>query len=78
VSKPSLATLLPVGTKLYGYCNGFFGRNSYNEKRVEAVGTDWVVARDLCTERPVMADLWDWEEDWPTLPEMVENWKSED
>lgn len=34
-----------VGTILYGYCGGVFGRDSYDEKRVEAVGADWVVAR---------------------------------
>lgn len=34
-----------VGTKLYGYCGGFFGRDDYNDKRVEALGADWVVVR---------------------------------
>lgn len=31
---------------LYGFCGGFFGRDSYEDKRVEGIGTDWVVARD--------------------------------
>lgn len=35
-----------VGQPLYGYCGGWFGRDSYRDKRVEAVGVDWVVARD--------------------------------
>jgi hypothetical protein len=30
---------------LYGYCGGHFS-NTYGDKRVEAVGADWVVARD--------------------------------
>ena len=34
-----------VGTRLYGYCGGFFGRDDYNDKRVEAIGADWVVVR---------------------------------
>lgn len=34
-----------VGTILKGFCNGYFGRDSYDTKRVEAVGVDWVVAR---------------------------------
>ncbi len=38
---------LLVGTLLRGYCNGCFGSNSYEEKRVEAVGIDWVVAREV-------------------------------
>lgn len=35
-----------VGTVLYGFCGGYFGRDSYRTKRVEAVGADWVVARE--------------------------------
>lgn len=38
--------MLAVGTKLYGYCQGVFGRDSYSTKRIEAFGCDWVVARD--------------------------------
>lgn len=36
---------LRVGDPLYGYCGGYFG-DSYWDKRVEAIGADWVVARD--------------------------------
>ncbi len=39
-----------IGTTLWGYCNGFFGRDSYSPKRVEALGVDWVVARQLDEE----------------------------
>jgi len=35
-----------VGTKLYGFCGGMFGRESYGDKIVEGVGADWVVARE--------------------------------
>ncbi len=35
-----------IGTVLRGYCGGYFGRDSYEDKRVEAIGADWVVARD--------------------------------
>ena len=38
--------MIRVGTKLYGYCGGYFGRDSYDDKRVEAIGVDWVVCRD--------------------------------
>ena len=37
---------LRVGDKLYGYCGGEFGRDSYSTKTVEAIGSDWVVARE--------------------------------
>lgn len=36
---------LRVGDVLYGYCGGAFGRDDYDDKRVEAIGADWVVAR---------------------------------
>lgn len=38
--------MLAIGTKLYGFCGGIFGRDSYGDKRVEAVGVDWVVVRE--------------------------------
>lgn len=34
-----------VGDVLHGYCGGWFGRDSYDCSRVEAVGPDWLVAR---------------------------------
>lgn len=37
---------LMVGQVLYGFCGGWFGRDSYSDKRIEAVGADWVVARE--------------------------------
>ncbi len=38
-------TPLRVGTMIYGYCEGLFGRDSYGDRRVEAIGADWVVLR---------------------------------
>lgn len=37
---------LRVGDILHGFCGGSFGRDSYGDKRVEAIGADWVVARE--------------------------------
>lgn len=34
-----------IGMMLYGYCEGYFGRDSYGDKRIEAVGVDWLVVR---------------------------------
>lgn len=31
---------------LYGYCNGYFGRDSYGDKRIEVVGYDYIVCRN--------------------------------
>lgn len=35
-----------VGDTLYGYCNGFFGRDSYGPKEVTFVGRDYIVAEE--------------------------------
>lgn len=40
--------VLRVGTKLYGYCGGYFGElygQPDQEHHVEAIGADWVVIR---------------------------------
>jgi len=39
--------MIRVGTLLYGFCGGHFDRDSYYDKRVEAIGADWVVAREV-------------------------------
>lgn len=39
--------MICVGMPLYGYCEGYFGRDSYATKRIEAFGVDWIVAREL-------------------------------
>lgn len=47
--------MIRVGELLNGYCNGYFGRDSYEDKRIEAVGYDWVVARGTQSHRPLLA-----------------------
>jgi len=37
---------LAVGDIIHGYAYGAFGRDHYHCVRVEAVGPDWIVARD--------------------------------
>ena len=34
-----------VGRVIYGFCNGFFGRDDYDNKRIEAEGVDWIGGR---------------------------------
>lgn len=43
---PDQQAPLRVGDVLHGFCGGEFGRDAYQCKRVEALGADWVVARD--------------------------------
>lgn len=35
-----------VGDNITGYCDGHFGRDSYGDKLVLAVGRDWIVVRE--------------------------------
>jgi hypothetical protein len=42
--------MLRVGQLLKGFCGGCFGRDSYEDKRVEAIGTDWVIVRNSSGE----------------------------
>lgn len=46
---------LRFGTLLKGFYGGAFG-DSYEDKRVEAVGFDWVVAREVSSGRIVFYD----------------------
>jgi hypothetical protein len=45
---------LRVGAVLHGFCHGAFGRDSYGDKRVEAIGADWIVVRNQ-NGLPIMA-----------------------
>lgn len=47
--------MLRIGHLLSGFCAGHFGRDSYGEKRVEAIGADWVIVRND-EGRPEFAD----------------------
>lgn len=38
--------MIRVGTIIYGHCDGLFD-DSYEDKRVEAIGADWVVTREI-------------------------------
>jgi len=70
-----------VGRVLYGYCGGFFG-DSYHDKRIEAEGFDWIVARELDNAEalPEFADFSAWIrtkqkiiDEWATPPEDLDN-----
>ncbi|WP_329390288.1 hypothetical protein [Streptomyces sp. NBC_01716] len=37
---------LAVGDVIHGFAQGAFGRDHYHCVRIEAVGPDWIVARD--------------------------------
>lgn len=41
-----MATRPLVGQRVHGFASGLFGRDSYECRRVEAVGLDWVVTRN--------------------------------
>ena len=56
--------------KLYGYCQGYFGRDSHETKVIEAIGPDWVVVRET-DGRPNFASFDDKEE----MVECLERWR---
>jgi hypothetical protein len=64
--------MLRIGSVLHGYCNGYFGRDGYGAKRVEAIGADWLVARDICGI-PTFAQFKSQEE----LERLTEEWLKE-
>lgn len=35
-----------VGEEIHGFAGGYFGRDSYDCRIVEAVGKDWIVTRN--------------------------------
>lgn len=63
-----------IGKKLYGYCDGAFGTKSYNNKIIEAIGKDWVVAREEPFDEVVIAQFYEGEFD--TLEEAIESFLS--
>lgn len=69
---------LQIGQVLYGYCNGYFGRDSYNNKRVEAIGYDWIVVRELSLTDDGKPDFcYIRQEDHQELIKSSEQWKKE-
>ena len=63
-----------LGVRIFGFCNGYFGRDSYEDKVIEAIGHDWLVARGLDSSRPEMASFENWEE----LEKYVSEWSSQE
>ena len=57
-----------VGMMIYGHCNGYFGRDSYFPKRIEAIGEDWLVVRE--EGRPNFATFDSRQE----MAELIEGW----
>lgn len=79
--------LFEIGEKLYGFCNGYFGRDSYEDKIVEAFGKDWVVCRteegEVCMatfniDRPIPTRLPASSKDYITFKTMISSWKIKD
>ncbi|MGP0689889.1 hypothetical protein ACW5UC_25440 [Priestia aryabhattai] len=61
-----------VGIKIYGFCNGYFGRDSYDDKIIIASGENWIVAKSEHEgDLPEFATFDDAEE----MQEMIEKWK---
>lgn len=46
---------LRVGSAIHGFANGFFGRDSYLCRVIEAEGSDWFVTRNVSGEAEFVA-----------------------
>jgi hypothetical protein len=44
---------------IYGFCGGYFGRDSYGNKTVIANGRDWVTFEEDGVRRTIQEDLID-------------------
>lgn len=44
-----------VGTKIYGFCEGYFGRNDYKDKIIILEGRKWIVCAYLDSEMDVVS-----------------------
>lgn len=58
-----------VGIRIYGYCDGYFGRDSYGEKVIIASGEDWVVANDWLNNNEFASF-----EDSDDMEELIQDW----
>lgn len=67
-----------IGRKIYGFCNGYFGRDDYEDKIILAEGERWI----LCT----YLDKYAKNNDWVTVcnfdtakekQECIDNWSKD-
>jgi len=61
-----------VGRRVHGYCNGFFGRDDYGTKVIEAIGPGWIVARGI--EGDVLFATFT---NWTEMLELLQEWADE-
>jgi len=66
--------MILVGQIIYGYCEGYFGRDSYGEKIIEAIGANWIVARDI-DNRTVSFATFDTQDE---MIECIKKWSVKD
>jgi len=66
--------MILLGRRLYGFCNGYFGRDSYETKIIEAIGYRWIVAREIDSQDSVFAKFASEEE----MNTKIKDWGSEE
>lgn len=65
-----------IGTKIYGYCEGYFGRDSHEDKIIVAEGRKWLVCVDVYSNSGwVTCANFDTEEE---KEECIRRWSEED
>lgn len=69
-----------IGTKIYGYCEGYFGRDDYGAKIIVAEGRKWIVCSYLYADNDYVTDYvtcanFDTEEE---KEECIKRWSEEE
>lgn len=65
-----------IGTRIYGYCNGYFGRDDYDDKIIIAEGRKWIVCVNAYTNSDwVTCANFNTEEE---KEECIKRWSEED
>jgi hypothetical protein len=62
---------------LQGNCKGYFGKNDWDDKRIEAIGYDWLVVRSE-NGNPLFASFSSQERMQELIALWLEDWKRQD
>jgi hypothetical protein len=65
-----------AGIKIYGFCEGFFGRDDYDTKTIIASGDNWIVCKAEGSKYPRFASF---EEGWQydQMEQLIQKWSQE-
>lgn len=62
-----------VGIRIFGFCNGYFGRDSYSDKTIIATGQNWIVGINQEGKNEFASF-----DDTDNMEELIKQWSTED